>query len=342
MKIAIIGTGPVGIKASQFFYGIGAEVKLFGRTKPKELAHFFKHSEVIRYHKQFLSQSEVTKNRTRMADLFRVVYRSLDINWNSVMEENADLYGKLDEQVKKSLTTNLEQYEDFDVVIDCSGPFQNPQHLGPGGVLALNEKIYSQDSCFFYGESAYTNLDQILTAKRLAVVGVPEILNDYISHYLLPQFKGEKVFCVTSTEVQKNLDCENIETNYQKKCDDYSQKLHEWRDLEDYIKAKIPMPVAPERQWDFFGSHNVMSVDKMLDRSGIFLTIESPSFRTQESLKTLHVDAIVCLQGFGPNILAQGLRHDEDGYFCIHHTDNIEAELNSILKNLETFFTKNT
>jgi threonine dehydrogenase-like Zn-dependent dehydrogenase len=340
MKIAIIGAGPVGIKACEFFYGIGAELKLFGRNPPQEIAHYFKHAEVLRYHKQFLSQNESVTNRSRMADLFRVIYRSLGIDWNVVMQENADLYGKLDETVKKSLSTNLEQYEDFDVIVDCSGPFQNPLRLGPGGVLALNEKIYSQDENFYYGENAYKNLTKIIETKRLAIVGVPEIVNEYLSHFILQQFKGDKLFCITTSEIEKNLNLLDIETQYQSKCNEYAKNLHDWRDLEDYIKAKIPTPTVPERQWEFYSSHNVMSVDKMLDRTGIFLTIESPSFRIEESLKTLHVDAIVSLQGFGPSNLAQGLTHDEPGYFCIHHTDNITNELNQILKKLEIFFSK--
>jgi hypothetical protein len=340
MKIAIIGAGPVGIKAGEFFYGIRAEVKLFGRNAPQEKSHYFKHAEVLRYHKQFLSQNESIANRSRMADLFRVIYRALDIDWNLVMQENADLYGKLDENVKKSLSTNLEQYEDFDVVIDCSGPFQNPLNLGPGGVLALNEKMYSDDENFYYGENAYRSLKKIIETKRLAIVGIPEIVNEYLSHFLLQQFKGDKLFCITTSEIEKNLNLLDVESQYQAKCDEYSKKLHDWRDLEDYVKAKIPMPLTPERQWEFYSSHNVMSVDKMLDRTGIFLTIESPAFRNEETLKTLHVDAIVSLQGFAPSNLAQGLSHDEPGYFCIHHTDDIATELKQILKTLESFFSK--
>jgi hypothetical protein len=85
----------------------------------------------------------------------------------------------------------------------------------------------------------------------------------------------------------------------------------------------------------------VTSVDRLLDKNEVFVTIESPDFRKNKSetieLKTLAVDAVLVSQGYFPHsILKQGMKEIEPGYYQM---DSIDL-LNDIESNILSFFQK--
>ena len=153
MKIAVIGSGPLALYASAHFDQLGAHVVLFQRsalggnlrfcvskniqgivdypeTKSYEkcwnedLIPLIEHLEerkitkvgdVLRVHKRFLHRDEVVLNRSRLVDLFRVIYTTNPKE--SILkqvEENPEVFKQLGEEVLNSLHEPVESFEDFD------------------------------------------------------------------------------------------------------------------------------------------------------------------------------------------------------------------------------------
>ncbi|MBY0414840.1 MAG: hypothetical protein K2Q18_11770, partial [Bdellovibrionales bacterium] len=179
MKMAIVGSGPIAILTAQHFDKLGAEVTLFQRSplggnlrflmesfpefkityqkNEMKLSEFFanfmvpavteleefnltKQGDVLRIHKRFLHPNESVPNKTRMHDLFRVVY-SLNPQESILkqLEENPDFFSKLGEDVINSLHRPVESFADFDLVIEAVGLGSEPAPMGAGKSFALNE-----------------------------------------------------------------------------------------------------------------------------------------------------------------------------------------------------------
>ncbi len=171
MKLAIIGSGPTAIMSAVHFHKLGAEVILFQKSPlgggiPFSLLHFpdldlkrfweneitpmieyieeeklSLKGEVLRVHKRFLQDDEeLESGRSRMTDLFRVVYsvNPADSILKQV-EENPEIFKQLGPEVLKSLHIPVESFIDFDLVIEATGAGKHLRMMGPGGVFALNE-----------------------------------------------------------------------------------------------------------------------------------------------------------------------------------------------------------
>ena len=87
------------------------------------------------------------------------------------------------------------------------------------------------------------------------------------------------------------------------------------------------------------------SVDRLLDRKGVFATIERPAFRSEngeEDLKTLAADAILVVRGNEKRNIAPTIEHNEPGYYVINalDLDSGLVKIAEIEKNLMTFFKK--
>jgi hypothetical protein len=121
----------------------------------------------------------------------------------------------------------------------------------------------------------------------------------------------------------------------------------EWRDLEDYIKAKIPKPLEPQPKIIIYQGYDVTSVDKLLDREGVFATIESPDFRScsiiANDLKTLPAETIMIARGVENDWqFSKGIDINEDGYYRLNATSLNEVfdEIRSIEQRVLAFFTR--
>ena len=90
------------------------------------------------------------------------------------------------------------------------------------------------------------------------------------------------------------------------------KSLREWRDLEDYMKAKIPRPQEPSKNPAFFCGFNTTSVDKLIDRKEVFVTIEDAPFKSNSnSIKTIPCDKVAVLTGYEcSHHLFEGLKAD--------------------------------
>lgn len=349
MKIAIIGAGPVGIYAALYFEQLGASVVLFeqdqvgGRAKIffdfSQKNIFFKnfleskkndnypafiHSlekfdgeikfkKVKRIQKRFLSRDELVEGKSRLIDLFRIVYQgrySEDIE--AQQENNREFFKKLGPQVIESLKTTLEGFIDVDLVIDATGPYCLSKKMGPGGAPAINEELISSSQRYYGLEQFIKNFDSISKSKKIGFVAShPEALIALLSLEETIFEKNQEIFIITPESNLGNLSKDDFflkeglkklmareELLWDQKIFAHQEHIFKWRDLEDYEKAKIPFPELPKKQFEFFNNCNVTSIDKLLDQEQFYLTLERPPFRGEELLKTIGVDTVCIFNGY--------------------------------------------
>jgi hypothetical protein len=210
MKMAIIGSGPIAILTAKHFDEMGAEVVLFQRSplggnirflldkfpsleityknEKIQINDFFekiiipavvslenlnltKRGDVQRVHKRFLHPDEDVPGRTRMHDLYRVIYsQNPKEAILKQLAENPEFFNQLGEEVIKSLHLPVESFEDFDVVIEATGLGKSNKPIGAGGSFALNENNLKESSLILYGKEIFEKLD-LTNKKTIVIVG---------------------------------------------------------------------------------------------------------------------------------------------------------------------------
>ena len=376
MKLAIIGSGPIAIQTAVHFHKLGAQVILFQKAPfgggihfsleyfpDLDLKRYWENEilplieyietenlamkgEVLRVHKRFLNDDEdVGDDHTRLTDLFRVVY-SVNPSESILkqVEENPEIFKQLGEDVLKSLHIPVESFIDCDLVIEATGAGKKLRMMGPGGVLALNENNLKDNSPFYYEKEIFKNFSEV-GKKSLVLVGegpLAELTLMKLTPWLFAEAERTLVWVRHNTSDISALHIAKVSDKaFEKQKIVFEEKLREWRDLDDFVKVKIPPPVEPLRKLTIYSGFNVTSVDKLLDKNEIFVTIESPEFRKNKNseieLKTLSVDAVLVSQGyFSHSLLKNGMRENEPGYYQIDTIDLLE----DIEKNIMTFFSK--
>lgn len=320
--------------------------------------------KVKRIHKRFLSQTEEVEGHSRLFDLFRVVY-SYDPSGvlKEQIESNENLFEDMPKEVIDSLISESEGFEDFDAVVETS---ESVYVMGPGGSFALNECVVSNHENIFKG--SFKNEDLEILEKQSEVISLSLIGTNKETVYnllLLEDLLREKklkVKIITDErepfgEVKSDSTMkdavtrlfqlfDDLEKQWSKECDEYQNKLHEWRGLDPHVRVKISEPSSPELQVEMYHGYNVTSVDKLIDREGLFLTIEKPKFRGEEEeiLKTLATDYInVTTQSSfvskTQNMRLNGhcaIQDNEPGMYFLTQTE----DLMSIRDNLLSFFSR--
>lgn len=293
--------------------------------------------EVLRVQKRFLDPDEEIEGRSRLHDLFRLTY---GLNPSGMVEEqikeNPELKEKLGEDILASLKNQVESFEDFDLVFDCRGDFQRPIPMGAGHHYALNEKSVAALGGITYGLPNKDQLEDLKTNKVLTIVGsglasaytvlaLESWLNEQggilniissekslfkkvLSEEKLPKDLKERLKSLIGTSMEK----------WRQECLKTEEELLKWRDLPLHEKNKIPQPQFPEPQLRLFEGYSVTSVDRLIDREGLFLTLEIPGWRDQEKkdLVTVAQDHVIAVVGYRPDSrFCEGLREDEPGHF---------------------------
>lgn len=399
MKLAIIGSGPLAIFCAQYFDQIGAEVVLFQKNAlggnirflldhfpemevsianvNKTIKEFWesdlvpainlieqhqltKAGEVLRVHKRFLHPEETIAEKTRLHDLFRVIY---SVNpKDSILkqlQDNPEMFKQLGEQVLNSLHAPVESFEDFDIVIEVRGRGRAALSMGPSSALALNENNLRAAAPLFYEKDIFTNL-KFEGKNNLVLVGDNEsaILSllkcrDWLFsnpvHSLAwitpsPARKHHKNAWLNE-QLNKLLDFSELQFDKDKL--EFEKKMHEWRDLEDYVKAKIAKPVEPRPKILLYQGYDVTSVDRLLDREGVFATFETPDFRecalVPNDLKTIPAEAIMIAYGVeAEKDFSKGIHPDEPGYYRLDTVDLDEglAMIKMIEQKILSFFSR--
>jgi hypothetical protein len=399
MKCAVIGSGPVAILAAQYFDQMGAEVTLFQRSalggqfknfitdqtssvlwnnqefssstffeeviKPAVLSleefKLTKQGDVLRVHKRFLYPDEVIEGHTRLYDLFRVIY-SLNPRETILkqLEENPEMFKALGEEVIQSLHKPVENFLDFDIIIEARGYGRESLPMGAGQSFALNELNLKDNSALFYEEEIF-NQFQAHNQKSIVLVGNKELSGFVLLHlksWLLENPERELHWiCPQATRastknprVEKDVESfvNELESQFEKAKKVFEKAIHDWRDLEDYIKVKVPMPKEPVSQLRIYNGYDVTSVDRLLDQEGLFVTIERPEYRQRDNsdaplMMTLKADAILVTQGKSTESLGSGFSKDnEPGYYNLNGVSltDLSYKLEEIKTDLMSYFKK--
>lgn len=377
MKLAIIGSGPLAIFCARHFDQLGAEVVLFQKNalggnvrflldhfpqmeiqfnnNQKSLEQFWneelvpavldlekkeitKAGEVLRVHKRFLHPGESIPDKSRLHDLFRVIY-SVNPKESILkqLEANPDMFKQLGEQVVNSLHMPVESFEDFDIVIEARGRGKAALPMGPSNALALNESNIRVNAPLLYEKDIFTKLN-FEGKKHLVLVGDNEsailtllkckewIFSDpthVLSWVTYSPARKIRENQWLNTELIKLLDFSASE--FDKAKIEFEKKMHEWRDLEDYVKVKIPKPIEPQAKLKIFEGYDVTSVDRLLDREGVFATLETPDFRENtepNDLRTLPAETIMIACGVEEDLsFAKGIGALEPGYYRLDSTN---------------------
>lgn len=343
---------------------------------------FIKSVDVQRVHKSSLNIEEAPIEGSRLKDTFRVVWKQDPRETVArMLQENQAFFEQMGADVLSSLELPIESYEDFDLVIEAVGTSAWPMPLGPGQASALNESHPEIQRKIFYGLEAFKEIPGLKKQERLALVGSGQtalmavvLLKEWLQdNSLLLVTTEERAFVEAIQSAPEALRTEalklliSFDENYEEQCHSYSQRLREWRDLDDSHKQKIPMPEEPKRKIEFFTKANVTSLDRLIDRDGFFLTVEKSLTRGEvEEIKTFSVDKIFSLTGFQKkhevfqlmkaydfhpkNTVSPDGTHPETGFFTLGPTSlhkkksfdytDISQQLASIEKILLNYFTK--
>ena len=353
-------------------------------------------STVVRVHKRFLDLDEEIEGKTRLFDLFRIVYLTPPDEM-SFSEQSLDkkTIESLGEEVIKSLKNPMEKFEDFDIVIDASGVLGKPKKMGPSSSYALNEENHSLKEKVLYGIENFRNFLKIKEGiKRLTIVGSGETAGKILLNFKDQLEKDSIQISIVTSEknaFQSFLDeagegpfsneLENFlkerQSSFETKCDLFEKDLRKWRDLEDYMKAKIKRPQEPSKNPTLYCGFNVTAIDKLIDRQEVFVTIEDAPFRrNSNSIKTIPCDRVAVATGYEANTqLSKGLKVDftlsqkqtlspnglhlqEPGFYTLGPINNSKAEekgystcqryklheglqqIKIIIDNILSFFTK--
>ena len=326
---------------------------------------FVKDSYVNQVSKRFLNKNEEIEGKSRFHDLFRVLYhRDPEESINSQKETNPEIFDQLGDSVIQSLKKGVEAFEDFDVVIDTRSNLKKPLNMGPGGALALNEYFLKDSEEIFYSREVLEEIGRGLKdTKTISLIG--EGYTSAITLWALSDWLKEKSsefhFVCSSKEPFYKLKEKNpaayeqlvapvlnfINQDFKDECFKFESQMSEWRSLEEYERAKVSKPVEPVPRLKVFTGFEVTSLDRLMDRKGLFLTLESPDYRhlNREILMTLATDKIFVDKGHYPdNETFVNFQDDEKGLIKMNlglrDLGAIESEVESVINKLTELFTK--
>lgn len=377
MKVGIIGSGPNAAQMALRLHDLGADVRVFAdnpwlyrakrwlehhessvlRDQLEELERqlsaqsiSFIQAHVRRIHKARLTKSQSNpKGRSRLSDMFRIV--TSENPRDGVLkqvESNPEVFAKLGQEVLSSLHEPMESFHDVDIVVACFDELFVQPGLTPSGAQALNEarvenQIITIDRLWQLNEDAN---------KNLIVGGHDEVLN------VLARQKTKIVHLQIDEE--KTHDSVWLEachfSHEQWKTDvaSYQDKIHEWRNLEDYIKVKVPAPSEPVEQITSISDAALISIDQLVDQPGFFVTLEQGE---EEQINTWAFDQIVnarnpvwnanCFNGLAlaQSVPTMVVTPEEPGFYAlgsnaltIWNASYDQAEIDTVMDDLSRWF----
>lgn len=276
-----------------------------------------KREEILSITKRFLAPHENINGRSRFFDLFRVIY-SVDPRdfIEQQKESNPEAYERMTTEVIQSLGHKIEMYNNFDLVLDLRSTLDKAS-LSIAG-RAVGESRYTDKVS--YGIQALSEAHKISATpdcRELCLVGSGELAAEILIH-LTDWLKDQRsrLFLVSHEEaplerflkegnsesVKKLSDLfAHLDKEFEGEVNDFTKKLREWQELDDFVQVKIPKPVEPIPRLNFFSGHNVIAVDELIDKKRVFLTLEKPEFREGKihpdnnflDLKTIGIDHVL-------------------------------------------------
>jgi hypothetical protein len=384
VKVAIIGGHPYGLILGARLLEVGASVSVFGSDRPCASVFFerthtpvatwanmvenaiavlgkadcFITNDIKRIHKRHLRNYETPQSSSRMIDLFRVVYESRPSSLTSDEVSNIEA---IDRNIVTHLSTAVELFKDYDFIVDARGSFfkrsflggcfpalgedQSMEHLDPYWGENLEEAVASLqvsdgENIFVYGDSSLSATiipllwEKVLKPRDSKLILVSECQSPF-----------SKVAPFLKDAVEK-VRLENHEL-FENGKREYERALFEYRSLEPNEKQGVTTPVSPHSKLQGFWGYNISSVDYLTDREKAYLTLEKPSFRGSEELKTIAVDHLF----IGDPVSAERdqLYHgmsgsEEPGWYILGeqnlNIDGIENVLEKTMEDMMTYFKK--
>lgn len=305
--------------------------------------HRLRPHEVVSVTKRFLAPDEQITGKTRFLDLFRVIFQ---VNPQEFIKEqeanNPETFERLSKELVDSLQTNLEMYEDFDLVLDLRKSVDT-RSLSING-RALGEARVSRDQ-LKYGFDALTLAKEIVQdpqdRRELALIGSGNLaaeilttLGDWlkdpcsrlfvVSGEAWPFQKFTEEGEATSVKKLKDL-FDYMDGEFQNEITEFHNKLREWQELDDFVQAKKPKPAEPIPRLVFFSGHNAAAVDQLIDKRRLFLTLEKPDFReglrqpenNPLELKTIGADQILVANELHKPKIEVTLAPQEVGFYTL-------------------------
>ena len=318
--------------------------------------------QVVSISKRYLAPSETPQNRTRFLDLFRVLFQ---VNPQEFIKEqeltNPEAFERLSKELIDSLQTNLEMYEDFDLVLDLRRSTQ-VQSLSVTG-RALGESRVSKEQLKYGFEAldlAFEIHKDAQDMRELALIGSEPLAVQIVltlGEWLKDQRSRLFIVSEEAWPFQKFLESgepdsvkrlneifDFMNAEFQEDVNEFHRKLREWQDLDDFVQAKIQKPVEPIPRLVFFSGHNATAVDQLIDKRRLFLTLEKPDFReglrqpenNPLELKTIGADRILVANKMMKPKMDVHLALNEVGYFdCELNLPNISGAWKQDLERLK-------
>jgi hypothetical protein len=380
MKVAVLGPSDAALEITRALIDLGASVRLFWRPElhTEELIELHRQDVLIaapwtKVTKRFLPAGVVPKDKTRFLDLFRVSFQvNPEAMINQGLIDQPEVYQKLSDEFMASLKSQLEMFEDVDVVIDAS-TLKTRRTLGPGGPAVGESRLRPGTFAFAKDESDWSQW--VRESQEIAVIGdgrqAAEILCSLKTWW---SKKSKRIFLVSASEnpfaqfMKENHGDLNRELHsFLKSAQDehhealqvWEKNLAEWQELDDFVRAKKPKPEMPIPRLVIFSAHMLTGVDQLVDKSRSFLTLETIPWLTgqmqpennQMELKTIGVDLIIGATGTardwskfhgldlqpssdGKYAREKNGSHPEMGFFTLGEGKSAQEEILTQLKTL--------
>lgn len=356
-------TPTVGNYLNQYFFPL---------VQKLNLAQFTQKALVKRVHKRFLQIDQEIPGTTRLRDLFRVVY----VSEIKIDEESKDYYNelvtRLGAEVVNSLKESIEHYEDFDLVIDSTGPYAKPRLAGPSGTYAIGEERLKNSHQLIYGlPQALTKIKNLKEESEIALYGTTVEsalaliqLEDWIfsggHHLRLLSIETNpfEALSISKSAYEKTIG-ERARKILKRNSDEFAldiakfeQKVEDWKNLDDFVRVKYPKPAEPLKRIEVIVGGVITALDKLIDQERLYLTVEFPEFLTNNAstdLMTLAQDLLLVLNGHHKSsTLAHGLRlnpqgptHTEPGFYSLDgHQKKVLSDLTIIETDLMKYFSR--
>ena len=300
----------------------------------------WKKTKVLRVQKRFLKPDENPPNQSRLMDLFRVFYT---VNPREFTNKNAL-------KTDTSLLQPFENMIDVDIVIDARGVVHNPYPTGGKGGLALNEANFTESSDVIHGFHEQKKLPSSIPqniilagSNTMAVLWILKLNSLIQDRHLLVITSESKPF---SRIKEKNLSqmlqtiLDENEKDWFKKKSSYEKKLDLFKKSDNSVKKDHPMEPVPGIK--IIKDARITSMDRLSDREGLFVTVESGL--KKEEIRTYKADLLIIEEGHERDqTFTKNLNPIEPGFYTLGTTDNLPdsiREINAIEDDLLHYFSK--
>lgn len=279
-------------------------------------------SQRLRFFRRFLHSDEEIEGKSRMHDLFRVVFES-----EASRIESGD-------------SRKLEIFRDFDCVVDARSKWERADFCGAGGYLAMNEESF-QSNIF----RRWPSKEFIESLSEQTIVLQGDDWKIYSWVYALARFgTPKKVILVTRAEkpfqeiFKYDLPSHQAVLKFLSDQEEASAAVFEEFRQELFKKREQLRPHddrEPDKPWEMLRGYEISSFEYLKDRDLKLMTLERPTFRGEESVRVLSFDQLISSHSYGVIDWNQQLLQ-EPGFYRLSELSRFE----DMIIDLEKYFSR--